>query len=78
MPGPTYDEAFARKAAENYERYSVPAIGRPVAEDLVEAAALRPGGPTPRRRPCCGWRGDFPTPGAPGTSLPPSPRLTRT
>ena len=38
-----YDEAFARKAAENYERYFVPVIGAPVAEGLIEAAALRPG-----------------------------------
>ena len=29
--------------AVNYERYSVPAIGAPLAEDLVRAAALRPG-----------------------------------
>ncbi len=43
MPEPTYDEAFARSAAENYERYFVPVIGRPVAADLVDAAALRPG-----------------------------------
>ncbi len=28
---------------ENYERYFVPAIGAPVAAELVEAAALRPG-----------------------------------
>lgn len=32
-----------KTAAENYERYFVPAIGRPVAEDLIAAAALRPG-----------------------------------
>src|SRR5690606_21413299 len=30
-------------APENYERYFVPSIGRPVAAGLVEAAALRPG-----------------------------------
>src|SRR5690606_37484122 len=30
-------------AAENYERYFVPTIGRPVAATLIEAAALRPG-----------------------------------
>ena len=28
---------------ENYERYFVPTIARPLAVDLVEAAALRPG-----------------------------------
>jgi ubiquinone/menaquinone biosynthesis C-methylase UbiE len=38
-----YDETFSENAAENYERYFVPAIGRPVARDLVEAAALSPG-----------------------------------
>lgn len=43
MSEPTYDAAFAKKAAENYERYFVPAIGRPMATDLVDAAALRPG-----------------------------------
>lgn len=43
MPESTYEEGFAKEAAENYERYFVPAIGRPVAEDLVDAAALRPG-----------------------------------
>lgn len=29
--------------AQNYERYFVPAIGEPVARDLVDRAALRPG-----------------------------------
>ena len=29
--------------AENYERFFVPAIGAPVAADLIEIAALRPG-----------------------------------
>lgn len=43
MPEPTYDAAFSKNAAENYERYFVPVIGRPVAEDLVDAADLRPG-----------------------------------
>jgi SAM-dependent methyltransferase len=32
-----------RRTAENYERCFVPAIGAPVAADLVTAAALRPG-----------------------------------
>ncbi|MFW6193614.1 MAG: methyltransferase domain-containing protein [Gemmatimonadota bacterium] len=43
MAGPTFEDAYARDAAENYERYFVPSIGRPVAEALVEQAALRPG-----------------------------------
>jgi ubiquinone/menaquinone biosynthesis C-methylase UbiE len=34
---------FSDNAAENYERYFVPAIGEPVARDLVERAALREG-----------------------------------
>jgi ubiquinone/menaquinone biosynthesis C-methylase UbiE len=34
---------FAGTAAENYERYFVPAIGAPLAADLVELAALRRG-----------------------------------
>lgn len=33
----------ASNPAENYERFFVPAIGRPLAEDLIRAAALRPG-----------------------------------
>jgi ubiquinone/menaquinone biosynthesis C-methylase UbiE len=36
-------ETFSGNAAENYERYFVPAIGAPLAADLVELAALRPG-----------------------------------
>ena len=32
-----------RSVPENYERYFVPAIGAPLANDLVEIAALRPG-----------------------------------
>lgn len=43
MIGPTYRDSYSDDAAENYERYFVPAIGRPVAADLVEAADLRPG-----------------------------------
>ncbi len=38
-----YDQGQTQNAAEAYERYFVPAIGRPVAEDLIEAAALRAG-----------------------------------
>ena len=36
-------ETYRGSAAENYERYFVPAIGAPLASDLVELAALRPG-----------------------------------
>lgn len=43
MTGPTYSDSYSQNAAENYERYFVPSIGRPVAADLVEAAALREG-----------------------------------
>jgi len=38
-----YSKAFGGTAPENYERFFVPAIGRPVAEDLVAAADLQPG-----------------------------------
>lgn len=43
MAEATYDESFSKEIAENYERDFVPAIGRPMAEDLVAAADLRPG-----------------------------------
>jgi SAM-dependent methyltransferase len=36
-------EAYGGSAPENYERYSVPAIGAPLAVDLVEVAALGDG-----------------------------------
>lgn len=36
-------QAFGGSAPENYERYFVPAIGGPIATDLIEAAALRSG-----------------------------------
>jgi ubiquinone/menaquinone biosynthesis C-methylase UbiE len=36
-------ETFSGSAAENYERYFLPAIGAPLATDLVDLAALRPG-----------------------------------
>ena len=42
MTGPTYRDSYSQNAAENYERYFVPSIGRPVAADLVGRAALRP------------------------------------
>ena len=35
-------ESYAGSAPENYERFFVPAIGAPLAADLVEAAALNP------------------------------------
>ena len=38
-----YGRNYGGSAPENYERYFVPAIGGPLAADLVEAAALRPG-----------------------------------
>lgn len=38
-----YGDSYSQNAAENYERYFVPSIGRPVAAYLIEAAALRPG-----------------------------------
>lgn len=43
MSETSYEASFAKKAAESYERHFVPAIGRPVATDLIEAADLRPG-----------------------------------
>ena len=36
-------EDYAGNAAENYERYFAPAIGAPLAVDLIEVAALQPG-----------------------------------
>jgi ubiquinone/menaquinone biosynthesis C-methylase UbiE len=38
-----YNKAYSGNAAENYERYFVPMIGAPLAKDLVDVAALRPG-----------------------------------
>jgi ubiquinone/menaquinone biosynthesis C-methylase UbiE len=43
MTEPTYRDFYSQNAAENYERYFVPSIGRPAAAHLVEAAALHPG-----------------------------------
>lgn len=43
MSTPSVAERYAGSPAENYERYFVPSIGAPLAEDLVEAAALAPG-----------------------------------
>ena len=38
-----YDKGQTISAADAYEKYFVPTIGRPVAEDLVEVATLHPG-----------------------------------
>lgn len=38
-----YGRAYGGDAPENYERFFVPAIGAPVAADLIDIAALRPG-----------------------------------
>jgi ubiquinone/menaquinone biosynthesis C-methylase UbiE len=38
-----YGKTYSGTAPENYERYFVPSIGGPVADDLMKIAALRPG-----------------------------------
>jgi ubiquinone/menaquinone biosynthesis C-methylase UbiE len=38
-----YGQAYGGSAPENYERFFVPAIGGPLAHDLVAGAGLRPG-----------------------------------
>ena len=38
-----FGKAYGGSAPENYERYFVPTIGAPLAADLIEIAALRPG-----------------------------------
>lgn len=38
-----FGESYGRTAPENYERFFVPAIGAPLAADLVDVADLRPG-----------------------------------
>ena len=43
IPQPISFEAYGGSAPENYERYFVPVIGAPLATDLVDVAALRPG-----------------------------------
>jgi ubiquinone/menaquinone biosynthesis C-methylase UbiE len=43
MPPHGFGSSFAASPPENYERYFVPAIGEPVATELLRAAALRPG-----------------------------------
>jgi ubiquinone/menaquinone biosynthesis C-methylase UbiE len=36
-------KSYGGNAPENYERYFVPSIGAPLANDLIDAASLRPG-----------------------------------
>lgn len=43
MTSPHPDNPYSKSPPENYERYFVPTIGAPVADDLVRIAALRPG-----------------------------------
>jgi len=43
MTEQVYGESFGGNPAENYQRFFVPAIGAPVAEDLMEVARLQPG-----------------------------------
>lgn len=38
-----FGAAYGANPAENYERYFVPAIGKPLADDLIASAALEPG-----------------------------------
>lgn len=38
-----FEKAFGVKASENYERFFVPAIGKPLAEDLIQQAKLQAG-----------------------------------
>jgi ubiquinone/menaquinone biosynthesis C-methylase UbiE len=43
MSQQNHQDAYRGTPPQNYERYFVPAIGAPLADDLVETAALRPG-----------------------------------
>jgi ubiquinone/menaquinone biosynthesis C-methylase UbiE len=43
MTQQVYGKSFGGTPAENYQRYFVPSIGGPVAEDLIGVAGLRPG-----------------------------------
>ena len=43
MTQTAHTQLYSGSAAENYERYFVPAIGAPLAADLIETADLRPG-----------------------------------
>jgi ubiquinone/menaquinone biosynthesis C-methylase UbiE len=38
-----YGKTYGGSAPQNYERYFVPSIGAPLAKDLIDIAALRPG-----------------------------------
>lgn len=38
-----FNETYGANPAENYERYFVPAIGKPLADDLIALARLQPG-----------------------------------
>lgn len=42
-PHTAYDTKYGSNAAENYEKYFVPVIGRPFGTDLVDDAGLQPG-----------------------------------
>jgi ubiquinone/menaquinone biosynthesis C-methylase UbiE len=43
MTQQVYGKTYGGTAAENYQRFFVPSIGAPVAEDLIGVADLRPG-----------------------------------
>lgn len=43
MSTPHFGNTYGTNASENYERFFVPSIGAPLADDLVDRAALRPG-----------------------------------
>ena len=43
MPQQLHQATYDGSVAENYERYFVPVIGAPIANELIEIAALRPG-----------------------------------
>lgn len=43
MTDQIYGSSYGGTAAENYQRFFVPSIGKPVAEDLIEIARLQPG-----------------------------------
>lgn len=40
---PFFGETYGSKPPQNYERFFVPAIGEPLARDLIRRAAVRPG-----------------------------------
>lgn len=43
MTQQSFDKNFSTKGPENYEKYFVPVIGKPLAEDLVKIANFSPG-----------------------------------